>query len=63
MKNIVIFVEAIYGTVFLIFGVVTIGRDNRTGWLYLVVAFLCFVLAAEPGRRLRDFAFRRRPDA
>ena len=38
MKNILIIVEAFFGTVFLIFGVVTMGRDNRTAWLYLVVA-------------------------
>lgn len=63
MKKIVIFGEAFFGTVFLTFGVVTIGRDNRSGWLYLVVALLCFVLAAEPGRRLRDFAYRRRLQA
>ena len=63
MKNIVILLEAFFGTVFLIFGVVTIRHDNRTGWLYLVVALLCFALAGEPGQRLRDFAFRRRPDA
>ena len=63
MKNMVIFVEGFFGTVFLILGVVTIGRDNRTGWLYLVVALLCYVLAGEPSRRLRDFVGSRRPDA
>ena len=63
MKNIVILVEAFFGTVFFVFGVVTIRGDSRTGWLYLVVALLFFFLAGEPGRRLRDFALRRRPDA
>jgi hypothetical protein len=63
MKNIVILVEAFFGTVFLVFGVATIGRDDRAGWWYLVVALLCFVLAGEPTRRLRDFVGPRRPDA
>jgi len=63
MKNILMFVGAILGTVFLITGVVTIGRSDRTGWLYLVLALFCFVLAADPGGRLRDFVVRRRPDA
>ena len=63
MKNILILAESIFGSVFIFFAAVTIRRDSRTGWLYLVVALLCFVLAGEPGRRLRDMAFRRRPVA
>ena len=63
MKNILLFVGAILGTVFLIAGVVAIGSHDRSGWLYLVLALFCFVLAADPGGRLRDFVVRRRPDA
>jgi hypothetical protein len=62
LKNTILFVGAILGTVFLVTGVVTIGRDDRTGWWYLVLALLCFVLAGVPGQRLRDFVVRRRPD-
>ena len=63
MKNILLFVAAVFGTVFLVTGVVTIGRSDRAGWLYLVLALLCYVLAVEPGRRIRDFLVGRRPDA
>jgi hypothetical protein len=63
LKNIILFVGAILGTVFLVAGVVTIGRHDRTGWWYLVLALLCFALAGGPGQRLRDFVFPRRPDA
>ena len=63
MKNILLFVAAVFGTVFLVTGVVTIGRNDHAGWLYLVLALLCYILAAEPGRRIRDFLVRRRPDA
>jgi hypothetical protein len=62
LKNTILFVGAILGTVFLVAGVVTIGRDDRTGWWYLVLALLCFVLAGVPGQRLRDFVVRRRRD-
>jgi len=63
LKNILLFVGAILGTVFLIAGVVAIGSHDRSGWLYLVLALFCFVLAADPGGRLRDFVVRRGPDA
>jgi CDP-diglyceride synthetase len=63
MKNILLFVGAILGTVFLVAGVVAIGRHDRAGWLYLLLALFCFVLAADPGGRLRDLVVRRRPDA
>ena len=58
LKNILLFVGAILGTVFLIAGVVAIGRHDRSGWLYLVLAPFCYVLAADPGGRLRDFVSR-----
>jgi len=63
MKNVLLFVGAILGTVFLVTGVVAIGRHDRGGWLYLVLALFCFVLAVDPGGRLREFVVRRRPDA
>jgi hypothetical protein len=63
MKNVLLFVGAVLGTAFLIAGIVTIGRGDHSGWLYLVLALFCFVLAADPGGHLRDFVVTRRPDA
>ena len=53
MKNIILFVGVILGTVGLVVGAVAIGHGDRTGWLYLLLALFCFVLAAGLGRRLR----------
>ena len=63
MKNIILFVGAVLGTVFLVAGIVTIGHDVRAGVLYLILAILCYIFAAGPGRRLIDFVSRQRPDA
>ena len=60
MKNIVLFVGVILGTMFLVNGVVVIGRHDRTGWLYLLLAVFCFALAVDPGGRFRDL-IRQRP--
>jgi hypothetical protein len=58
MKNIVLFVGTILGTIALVFGVVALGNHDRTGWLYLILAVFCYFLAIGPGRRMM-----RRPDA
>ena len=62
MKNLILFVGAILGTMFLVAGIVAIGRHDRSGWLYLVLSLLCSALAADPGGRLRNFVSRRPPD-
>lgn len=59
MKNILLFVGAILGTVFLVAGIGALGRHDRTGWLYLVLALFCALLAADPGGRLRRLVVRR----
>lgn len=63
MKNIFLFVGAILGTVFLVTGVMALDHHDRSGWLYLLLALFCFVLAGDPGGRLRNLVARRRPAA
>lgn len=61
MKNILLFVGVILGTVLLVAGFVAIGRGERSGWLYLVGAVAAFALASGPSRRLMDSMFTQRP--
>jgi hypothetical protein len=58
MKNIILFGGTIFGTIALVFGVVALGHHDRTGWLYVILAVICFFLASGLGRRIM-----RRPDA
>jgi uncharacterized membrane protein YdjX (TVP38/TMEM64 family) len=62
LKNIILFIGVILGTVGLVVGGMAIGHGDRTGWLYLLLALFCFVLAAALGQRFRDIV-RRGPDA
>lgn len=51
-----LFAGVLVGTLLLIAGLIELGDGQRSGWLYLLGAGAAFVLAAAPGRRLRDKA-------
>lgn len=56
VRNTMLFAGALVGTLLLIAGLIELGDGQRSGWLYLLGAGAAFVLAAAPGRRLRDKA-------
>jgi hypothetical protein len=47
------FLGTVSGTVLIIAGVVGL-RDDRSGWWLIGAGVLAFIVAAVPGRRLRD---------
>ena len=54
MKNILLFVGVVFGTVLLIAGVVALGRGDPASWLYFLGAAAAYALASAPGRRILD---------
>jgi hypothetical protein len=63
VKNILLFVGVIIGTVLLVAGFVAFDRGEPGGWLYVVGAVAAFALASAPGRRLMDSVLTQRPRA
>lgn len=53
MRNVIMFLGTAGGTVLIIAGVVGL-RDDRSGWWLIGAGILAFIVAAVPGRRLRD---------
>jgi hypothetical protein len=53
MRNVIMFLGTVGGTVLIIAGVVGL-RDDRSGWWLIGAGILAFIVAAVPGRRLRD---------
>lgn len=54
MKNFLLFVGVIFGTVLLVAGFNAISRGDSGGWMYVLGAVAAFALASAPGRRLLD---------
>jgi hypothetical protein len=63
VKNILLFVGVILGTVLLVAGFVAFSRGEPGGSLYVVGAAAAFALASGPGRRLMDSVLTPRPRA
>ena len=61
MKNVLLFVGVLVGTMLLIAGLVAIDRGDRAGWYYVAGAVCAYALAVGPGRRLKDALFKDRP--
>ena len=53
MRKVIMFLGTVSGTVLIIAGVVGL-RDDRSGWWLIGAGVLAFIVAAVPGRRLRD---------
>lgn len=54
MKNILLFVGVVMGTMFLVAGFTAFSRGEPGGWLYFVGAVAGYALASGPGRRIMD---------
>ena len=53
MRKIIMFLGTVAGTVLIIAGVVGL-RADRSGWWLIGAGVLAYIVAAVPGRRLRD---------
>jgi hypothetical protein len=53
MRKIIMFLGTVAGTVLIIAGVVGL-KDDRSAWWLIGAGILAFIVAAMPGRRLRD---------
>jgi hypothetical protein len=54
MKNALLFLGSVVGTVLLIAGIVALGDGDPSGWWYICAAVLAYGLAMSPGRRIRE---------
>lgn len=53
MRRFIMFLGTVGGTVLIIAGVIGL-RDDRSGWWLIGAGVLAYIVAAVPGRRLRD---------
>ena len=58
MKTILMFAAVCFATILIVAGLVAIGRDDGSGWLYVLGGAFALILASTPGMRMRSRARR-----